>query len=735
MDTRSGSQCTQTSFPWWMEATDVSDSDSDLDEGSPGDVAQTTIGLSDPAITKTNPVLTNSRIARHLECLLQATDPLGLDADRTRPSLRMLHNRRSAVAHQKPLVPVGETVTFQLPLSNFLQIPLALTNLHLLWTFECEPTPIFTDSTPHARLITNEPGTDGFTSGPRSCQFVSTEIVPEFIMLPDENKTLEVSVITKKMGELQITGLCFDWNFAFSSNAHYQSRQSVTFSAGDPHDPDRHDDPSTPLVNSSTLYKSPVTNTSFVSTGVNRSSVNPLERSNSVRGRITLSEPVASAETVTTPLAWTVTRPAPLLKVVFSELPSKLFQGQVCRLQLFVSNVGTEPLCGVRVASNWPGCITFGSDKFANDTNTNAVYQFCQSTNDSSVLKALDDQVVLPCLDVPYQRSSDGNRSPMEPMLPGTTTSMPMWLRAPHITNPHRRHWKHRQQGNSPPLRSLAVTTGVNYSTIVQTRTVHMVFQNRSISPNSVYPVLNSRFLRHHHEMELQPSLRLEAVANPNVCSDVRDLLVTLRVQNMTLKTTRSTFELVQVSCASRYWLITPISQPSPQPVSTSIGPNETVTIHLRAKTRRSCGAEMSPSTYISPNSREDYATVVNCSPETLFSTVPLQSEPRQQTIVQVTGSPCLDFFYRSGTHWNRCGVRASRTPKIDTLGRRLDIVLILIWKTRSCGLSTDSGNTFVYGQSHVAVTRLGVPAVVPSDEKVSVGCMFVCSFLNTLQE
>ncbi|KAF6770911.1 hypothetical protein AHF37_10645, partial [Paragonimus kellicotti] len=194
MDTRSGSRCTQALFPWWMEATDVSDSESDLDESSPDDVAQAAVGLSDSSTTKTNPVLTNSRIAGHLECLLQATDPLGVDADRTRPSLRMLHNRRSLVTNQKPLVPVGETVTFQLPLSNFLQIPLALTNLHLLWTFQCDPTPILADSTQHARLITNEPGTDGFASGPRSCQFVSTEFVPEFIMLPDENKTVSLTI-------------------------------------------------------------------------------------------------------------------------------------------------------------------------------------------------------------------------------------------------------------------------------------------------------------------------------------------------------------------------------------------------------------------------------------------------------------------------------------------------------------------------------------------------------------
>ncbi|KAG5454539.1 Trafficking protein particle complex 8 [Clonorchis sinensis] len=703
-------------FPWWMEGTDVSDSESDSDQDAKTEQREEPEHLFNPfdrppvecQPVRDSIVLTNSRVARRLEMLLQRSTVMATSKNTSEREshaaarklstisnpFTMLHTRRS-VRHQKPLVPAGESITCQIPLTNPMQITLVFSSLHLLWSFH--PKVNCPDSA-NIRPVSNETLPDESATH-RSRQCMSTEIVSEFIMLPEESKTLEVGLLTKETGQLQITGLSFDWTYSHGQKQS-QDKPIVTFTAGDPSE-DR------PIDGRS------VANGIDASVTQRASSGQSFERT-CVRGKVLLLEPSKGTiaahvdpKSQSSPLTWDVIDPAPLLKVSFSDLPEKLLQGQLFHLDLSLANISSQPLTTLRLASNWPGLVTCGSSE-----HTTLEKDPDQPPDSANSPISCVHPVVNPWLDVSFRET--GADSEHQSMPPRSSYSLPMWIRAPHITNPHRRHHKRRRHA---PATSHQITSAVNYSTIVQTRTVHLVFHYASMNPNPAHHGINSRFVRHFFEIEVQPSLRFEALVTPSSVSDVRNLLLSLNVENMTTKTTRTTFEVAQVCCASRHWTISPVMSCHSEPPC--VKPADTIRLFFKLTPH----ALENPSCSTSDNySGPERTSSSPRSPTTLLSTVDFVSTAESHSI-RATKSPCIDFFFRSGTNWN-CPVRLSKWasrehgPSCASKKERIDVALIVIWRVKQP--SANSCDTSVYGQSHIAVTRLGVPSVIPSDRQSS---------------
>ncbi|OON18270.1 hypothetical protein X801_05878 [Opisthorchis viverrini] len=483
-DLHEGSSRVGFKFPWWMEGTDMSDSESDSDQDGKTEQREEPENLFNPfdrppvecQPVRDSIVLTNSRVARRLELLLQRSTLIATGKNTSEREnhaaarklsaisnpFTMLHTRRS-VRHQKPLVPAGESITCQIPLTNPMQITLVFSSLHLLWSFH--PNANCPDNA-NIRPVSNETLPDESATH-RSRQCMSTEIVSEFIMLPEESKTLEIGLLTKETGHLQITGLSFDWTYSHGQKQS-QDKPIVTFTAGDPSE-DR------PIEGRA------VTNGTDASVTQRASSDQSFERT-CVRGKVLLLEPSkgtiaahVNPKSLSSPLTWDVIDPAPLLKVSFSDLPEKLLQGQLFHLDLFLANVSSQPLTTLRLASNWPGFVTCGSgDTLGRDPD--------QPPDSATSPVSCVHPVVNPWLDVSFPET--GADSENQSMPARSSYSLPMWIRAPHITNPHRRHHKRHRHA---PATSHQITSAVNYSTVVQTRTVHLVFHYSPTNPNPAY--------------------------------------------------------------------------------------------------------------------------------------------------------------------------------------------------------------------------------------------------------
>ncbi|VDP74103.1 unnamed protein product [Schistosoma mattheei] len=86
---------------------------------------------------------------------------------------------------------------------------------------------------------------------------------------------------------------------------------------------------------------------------------------NSVKGKILFNHKTYNSvndnSMIRLPLDWSITHPVPSLRVFFNSFPSQLYEGQICSVQISLTNSGLIPLTNLRIASNCPGLFAFGS--------------------------------------------------------------------------------------------------------------------------------------------------------------------------------------------------------------------------------------------------------------------------------------------------------------------------------------------------------------------------------------
>ncbi|CAL8073746.1 unnamed protein product [Calicophoron daubneyi] len=706
-------------FPWWMESTDASESDS-------GDEKLTQSGAisSTPESTTYRSLVidssaNNCRIARRLEHLLNCAklikDPLSpQSADKTLKQLNFPPNFvKTDRSDGKLIVPMGDNVTVQLVLWNPMRIPLVLTNLHLLWVF----TPVRPEngsdqivSANSSTDITNEV-THGNCSY-RSRQVISTQTVPEFIILSNEHKPLQLSLLVKEMGTLEITGLCFDLN-----SDSTQQDTVVTFSSAEAADTkldgDFYHDPVQKSVDEPPLFNDDSKNKAFTD-GLLASRMNSAPLRNGVRGKITFAcspavkdKPNRKKNHSDTITQCVITHPAPLLRVVFSEFPSKLLHGQIYRLDMSLTNAGSEPLTNVRFASNWPDFVTFGED-FSGHIGYPP--SFVSEVGGTPVFGS--DPSISSWQNVLHQKAG---ADAVSTLMPGQTTTLPIWMRAPNFACTPR-----RRSGRYHAHLKRSSSEANSFSWVTQNKTVHMVFQYEAVKSNPNYPALNSRFIRHRSELELYPSIRAEASASPSLNGSIRDLLISLRIQNVTSSKTRASFQISHISCASRHWTISPIA-PGLATEPILLHPGEVATTYLRAH-------------HYSPSSEPSNHLV--CQPDTpsvnhnasfhgpqrsqkgiLFSTVSLCTQPMDgfstsaESSFDVTRTPSLNFLYRSGSNLARKAFlrKLVSSSHSNSDFNHLDLILVIFWKALPEACTVENGSP-CFGQVHVPLIRRTSP-------------------------
>ncbi|KAH8858500.1 Trafficking protein particle complex subunit 8 [Schistosoma japonicum] len=549
----------------WMEATDVSSSSSE--ESSVDDcdtnrnancythhVNNTNDEYSYNTVTKkvTSP---QTMICQRLEYILLQTT-LSNDCQSKLNYFKrdkIIYTSRSKYK-RTPTFPVGENLTLQITLINPMRIPLVFTNVHLLWIFKltdsttrlCHALDTFNSEKHPPSHYHSSPSNVNADNGQGSSitneilyysnhsrhyyqqqqetisQYVSGQVINEFIMLPGERKNLQLSLIAKQLGQITITGLGFEWSYLspYQNNAEHHiviNQYAVNSVPTDESLPKRY----SPTASNEFNNLSPIDDTisqitttndlpPVVTSINNENHLNSVSERNSVKGKILFNQKtndnLSYNSLITPPLEWSVTHPAPSLRVFFSSFPSQLYEGQICSVQISLTNSGLIPLTNLRVASVWPGLFAFGSASY--DLLPNKRIQY------------LSIHALKPWIDVPYGQSvvNNNNHTDEEPsiLMPSTTITRKLWLRGPHLT---------------------------------------------------------CRYVRHRCELELKPSLHFGVVVNCLNMTHINDLLIRIQIKNVVYSTVPMIFQIIQTACISRYWSI--------QLIQSSFNNDNTPVIHM----------------------------------------------------------------------------------------------------------------------------------------------------------
>ncbi|CAH8861945.1 unnamed protein product [Trichobilharzia szidati] len=524
-------------------------------------------------------------------------------------------------------------------------------------------------------------------------QYVSSQILNEFIMLPGERKNLQLSLVAKQMGQITITGLGFEWSYLspHQSNSdsnqqqqhsqlnHVVSLSSQNGSIPNSYSPTNQVAYNSPLQNNLSIDKSltkanTVSETMMMMTNYTNSTLplqsnqssnmltknlsnttttitptaaaTPTGERNSVKGKILFNKKQVDNKNrspIKLPLNWSVTHPAPALRVFFSSFPNQLYEGEICCIQISLTNSGLIPLTNLRVASIWPGLFAFGS--ITPTTTTTKVFD-----GSNEPVQYFSVQPLKPWIDIPCNSSTLSSKTDNPPLLlmPGTTISQTLWLRGPHLTYPSSRR-AHKESLAYRPTTAAATTTAVygsssiksigssntsvssGYSSVsgvsgsantsvsasppppapllppppplastsvmlvphTQYKTVQVVFQYESsnrLLTNQSQPIEQSkqlipgcRYVRHRCEMELKPSLHFQAIANCLNSTDINNLLITVQITNVVNSAVPVTFQIMQILCISRYWTIKPIEADANIGITPRLQTGEVISLHFKA--------------------------------------------------------------------------------------------------------------------------------------------------------
>ncbi|XP_018652565.1 hypothetical protein Smp_136250.1 [Schistosoma mansoni] len=471
-----------------------------------------------------------------------------------------------------------EHLTVRITLINPMRIPLVFTNVHLLWIFNL--TNSITESSSCIYEMIN--------------QFVSGEIINEFIMLPGERKNLQLSIIAKQLGQITITGLAFEWSYLSPHQNNVENHINTDhYVANSPSIIE-----SAPNVCLSTTTSNSFNNNLYID-GKNLSATTDtmctnlpppisnnndgvpasISERNSVKGKILFNHKknnsINDNSVIRLPLDWSITHPVPSLRVFFSSFPSQLYEGQICSVQISLTNSGLIPLTNLRIASNCPGLFAFGSVPY--DLSPNKHIQYLS-------IQPLEPWIDVPCSHSSLNNSYSTGKQPSV-LMPGTTITQKLCYSSNTsgvvIC------------GGSPTVTATApVTSTINTNTgllpHIQQKTVHIVFQYESTNnlrnEQRQKPFTGCRYVRHRSELELKSSLNFEAVANCLNITDINDLLISVQIKNVVHSTVPMNFQIMQIACISRYWSIKPI-QSTTWNIDTipSIHVGEIITLYFKA--------------------------------------------------------------------------------------------------------------------------------------------------------
>ncbi|KAM9435852.1 trafficking protein particle complex subunit 8 isoform 2-T2 [Clarias gariepinus] len=300
-----------------------------------------------------------------------------------------------------PLAVVEEPVIVEVVFRNPLKVALALSDLSVLWKFTPKD---FSGPQGGAagETISNEK--EATTSKVTALNdLISTEVIPEFTMSPEETKVARLKLLPHKTGELHVLGVVYNLSTGEDDNIPGEASRSMCVRG-------RQDlEIQGPRLNMTKEEK----------TSVRHGSDRRLE-------------PI-------------ITSPMPLLEVFFINFPTGLLCGEIRKAWVEFVNVSGVPLTGLRVVSTHPEFFTFGSATSDLTPVTPTAAEHCSAYK----TMVTSQSVAAVTLVSPSSFGVTGDDRPTVAEIsltggvlgPGEALQIPLWLRGPDREGVHEIHF------------------------------------------------------------------------------------------------------------------------------------------------------------------------------------------------------------------------------------------------------------------------------------------------------
>ncbi|KAJ4943295.1 hypothetical protein JOQ06_005798, partial [Pogonophryne albipinna] len=335
----------------------------------------------------------------HLEEQLVASANRGVVPGNFQPSQCCLNNQTDNL--RCPLAVAEEPIVVEVSFRNPLKVPLALSNLSLLWSFTAEGTSPSEENAEEA--ITNE---ETLTQGQmkQKDDIVTTEIILEFHLGPEETKLARLRLLPHRIGQLNIVGVVYNLAAASSGETAPSTEGQQTLDLM--------------VVRGRQDLK-------IQGPRLNQTKEDKMVIRHGLDRRL---DPI-------------ITPPMPLMEVFFLQFPTALLCGEIRKAYVEFCNVSGVALSGLRVASTHPDFFTFGSQTTTPLTpvsptsaeNCSAYKTLATPRQPGSVatevlVSAGDFSQPSGVMDIPIEGST---------LQPGESTQLPLWLRGPDQEGVH----------------------------------------------------------------------------------------------------------------------------------------------------------------------------------------------------------------------------------------------------------------------------------------------------------
>ncbi|XP_018603460.2 trafficking protein particle complex subunit 8 isoform X3 [Scleropages formosus] len=305
-----------------------------------------------------------------------------------------------------PLAVVEEPIIVEVVFRNPLKVSLVLTDLSLLWKFALKEFTL-----PHgseaSEIVSNEK--DVQTSSQKD--LITTEVISEFCMNPEETKVARLKLLPHQTGELHIRGVVYNLGAAPSPGDDGTKVEGSVFSDG-----------------------------MFVRGRQDLEIQGPRLNSTKEEKTSVRHGPDRRLDPIITP-------PMPLLEVFFINFPTALLCGEIRKAYVEFANVSKVPLTGLRVVSKRPEFFTFGSHTSAltplspGASENCSAYKTVVTGSSSSSSSAVATTLVSP---LDFGAGGNGSQPgvvdiplPDSVLQPGASIQLPMWLRGPDREGVH----------------------------------------------------------------------------------------------------------------------------------------------------------------------------------------------------------------------------------------------------------------------------------------------------------
>ncbi|KAM3619618.1 uncharacterized protein V6R79_010941 [Siganus canaliculatus] len=293
---------------------------------------------------------------------------------------------------RNPLAVVEEPIIVEVAFQNPLKVPLALSNLSLLWTFTAE------GASPEMVVTNEENLAEGVT---QKDEVVTTEVIEAFPMVPEETKMARLRLLPHRTGQLNIVGVVYHLAAASSGDSA----------------------PSTEGQQSLDL---------MVVCGRQDLKIQGPRLNQTKEDKMTVRHgPDQRLNPIITP-------PMPLMEVFFLQFPTALLCGEIRKAYVEFCNVSAVALRGLRVVSTHPNFFTFGCQATTPVSPSSAENSSAYKTLATPLLpgSVASETLVSP---EDFRQPSGVMEIPIDggTLQPGQSTQLPLWLRGPDQEGVH----------------------------------------------------------------------------------------------------------------------------------------------------------------------------------------------------------------------------------------------------------------------------------------------------------